>query len=86
MSLTMMASSGSALSISAAARCGWIGVESSTKPGAMNLFHSWRMPSMVASHFLRDAAASATPLRVSSSASTCRRNVRTSAIRPSATG
>ena len=37
MSLTRMASSGSALSISCAARCGWIGVESSAKPGAMKL-------------------------------------------------
>ena len=35
MSLTMMASSGSARSISKAARCGLIGVESSLKPGAM---------------------------------------------------
>ena len=37
MSLTRMASSGSALSISWAARCGWIGVASSVKPGAMNV-------------------------------------------------
>ena len=42
MSLTRMASSGSALSISSAARCGLIGVVSSVKPGATNLSHSLR--------------------------------------------
>jgi hypothetical protein len=42
MSLTSMASSGSTLSISWAARCGWIGEASSANPGAMNAFHSRR--------------------------------------------
>src|SRR5947208_12265376 len=76
MSLTRMASSGKTLSISCAARCGWIGEESSAKPGAMNAFHSRRYPSMVASHFAREAAASPMPSRESTSASTCWRKVR----------
>ena len=42
MSLTRIAFSGSALSISSAARCGLIGVVSSEKPGATNLSHSLR--------------------------------------------
>ena len=41
-SLTTMASLGSAASMTAAARCGWIGVLSSVKPGAMKAFHCWR--------------------------------------------
>ena len=42
MSLTRMASSGSARPISCAARCGLIGVELSVKPGATNASHSLR--------------------------------------------